>query len=706
MIPSRRCLVVFVALAACALGACGKEDSTAPAGITSAPATLAAVDSSLGRLVPADALALLYAPSVDTLNAKAKVLVARFDAREAATFDVGDAVKDVAGPAYDQLDRTGPLAVALSPGPDAGSPPAPTFILPMKDAAAAAKSFGDLHGRPAPVVLGRFLALSQATGYGAAGTASPMLEGMLAGDVSVRIDLGRAVATYRKQFDRLLGSIEEGPPGIVSADTKPAQGPPPDPSMDRPRGAANPMFKAVGGMLRTLLDSAERLDLALRLDGTNVRLDGTFLAKEGSALAKATPATADLAALATLLPDDQPLAVLASIRLADVFDASSSLMSASLASMPEERQASMRKMLAMSKDLFTVLGDGAAMAMDLGKDGLEGITVSTAKDPAAYLAKWDSIHADSSYRALAAESGSTIEALPVTKVDGVEVREMRLKFDFDRLAPDSGMPATPPRDAARQAIESIYGKDGMHLRTVVLGDRIVTSIGAGDARLRKAIAASKAGAAKAPAGIASALALAGAHPSWVVRADLRTLLRSVTSLVRAGRDAAMEDAGPAAPSGPAAPLIFFASVDQRTYRAGLTLDVAPLVELMTSAHDRARRGAADEAVARAERMRPRRDTAPSRAEVKAELELAQIEAAIQAYRMEERSLPESLETLVQPSPRTKSAFLEKLSSDPWGKAYRYRIEDEKAQTYRVSSAGPDGEFDTEDDLVVPAGSAR
>ena len=71
-----------------------------------------------------------------------------------------------------------------------------------------------------------------------------------------------------------------------------------------------------------------------------------------------------------------------------------------------------------------------------------------------------------------------------------------------------------------------------------------------------------------------------------------------------------------------------------------------------------------------------------------------IKLAIAEYEMQNGRFPESLEDLVSGS--THYLDQETVPSDAWGKEFNYYL---KGDLVKVRSAGPDGTFDTEDDIV-------
>jgi len=65
--------------------------------------------------------------------------------------------------------------------------------------------------------------------------------------------------------------------------------------------------------------------------------------------------------------------------------------------------------------------------------------------------------------------------------------------------------------------------------------------------------------------------------------------------------------------------------------------------------------------------------------------------AIRVYEDEHGALPASLDDLELP---------EAMRTDPWARRYAYRLTPGTAAGFDVISAGPDGQFDTEDDLML------
>lgn len=90
----------------------------------------------------------------------------------------------------------------------------------------------------------------------------------------------------------------------------------------------------------------------------------------------------------------------------------------------------------------------------------------------------------------------------------------------------------------------------------------------------------------------------------------------------------------------------------------------------------------------------------------ARMQLRNVAQAVDVSRQRNRRLPASLDELTQEDPNTKEPYLDKVPNDPWGVPYRYVVIDARRGRYTLRSAGPDGTFETDDDIVFPEPLAR
>ncbi len=90
-------------------------------------------------------------------------------------------------------------------------------------------------------------------------------------------------------------------------------------------------------------------------------------------------------------------------------------------------------------------------------------------------------------------------------------------------------------------------------------------------------------------------------------------------------------------------------------------------------------------------LRPMPPAGPARI-IKAQAHAAQIGRYVRTFMLTENRLPSDLQELVS------SGTVGRLPKDPWGQAYTLRVIDKRTRRFQVISAGPDGLFDTADDV--------
>jgi len=81
--------------------------------------------------------------------------------------------------------------------------------------------------------------------------------------------------------------------------------------------------------------------------------------------------------------------------------------------------------------------------------------------------------------------------------------------------------------------------------------------------------------------------------------------------------------------------------------------------------------------------------------------LMSLGAAIDLYTLENHELPASLDVLTRPSGKSNEPYLKSIPLDPWNRAVAYHVLDAAAHVYRITCAGEDGRYGTDDDVVYP-----
>lgn len=80
----------------------------------------------------------------------------------------------------------------------------------------------------------------------------------------------------------------------------------------------------------------------------------------------------------------------------------------------------------------------------------------------------------------------------------------------------------------------------------------------------------------------------------------------------------------------------------------------------------------------------------------AKIQMQRIADAIELYRLQNKKVPDSLDELTQEDDDGE-AYLPDLPKDPWEQPYNYRPDGRNK--FRLSSSGPDGQMDNDDDLI-------
>ena len=93
---------------------------------------------------------------------------------------------------------------------------------------------------------------------------------------------------------------------------------------------------------------------------------------------------------------------------------------------------------------------------------------------------------------------------------------------------------------------------------------------------------------------------------------------------------------------------------------------------------------------------------------KVKTDIRELEKALKMYNMDVKRYPttdQGLQALVEkptsapvPKKYRSGGYIEKLTEDPWGSAYYYKMPSDHGSKYDVFSAGPDGEVGTCDDI--------
>ena len=626
-------------------------------------------DDEFARLVPSDACVVVRARSLqsvyDTVREVAhsidksadlgsiQALIARLDGR----IDVTQIA----------LDRPVGLAMTL----DAQGANTITAIVPAVDARALAASFVIPAEKARVLAEGRFVVITDFPGYSPADKPSPNASGMAPGDITVRVDAAKLIAMFRPVIDQTLDSFERA---FASGAGRPPSA-----------FGVSAILERYVSWARTLVDSAETLDFAASNNAGTLAFSGALTCRAGSAMATwLGGAKLDLARASRLLDPGAALQYVIAGDMPKLCASVTSILAAIADKAPEDMRDSLGDALHSFDALGAQLGSSVVTNGDWTADGLRGCAYVQAKDPAALLA---------SYLALLdhdvlARSGCQVRIGPDVELAGVKWKSVQIKFDAEAWARLTGGSAESDEDGEtgeggeekvepaevdvhvlQEAIDRLYGAQGMQLALAPKADQLVVLFGIDEARARAALARVDAKTAALDPALAAAIARVDkSNGALVMRFDYGTLVEQTLGLLHGiGGSTDFVDAL----AGLHLPVTTWAAIDGRVWKAGLTVRIDDIGRCAAAIEQSFGRRA-------------------QRAQIEADI--VALCAAVDMYTIQNGGrAPESLEVLVTPDENGRT-FLNgnrAVPLDPWKRAYRY--EPPTANTdYRVYTLGRDG----------------
>lgn len=521
----------------------GGGTAAAPAPVPTQPPPPAAMLS----LSPEGTVGVVYIADVKKLEGGVKRLAATAGEQEGPP-ELAQ-LAQMMGMDVADLDLGKPAAVTLTM--KAGQPPKTgmTMILPVKDEKGIAAKLKE--GNPGVTVetAGGFAAVTPEGSYKKAGPPPSMNAALPAGDIVIRLD----VATLWKAY---------GPMGTQMVESQLAA------MNDMPGAAASsqavkPMLDAV----KAALDAASVLDLAFRIDGTNVELDATLRFADGAKMPlEGWFGKTDLAALARAVPDDSMMVMAASFDQQRMWSAMKPMMMASLDAYPAAERDKLRKTFDSIGDSMKSLGQGMAMSMDFSPQGMTGVGAIDSKDPGAYVKTMMQATSE-----LEAQGGMMSRTPPQERtLEGVKVTTYTMKVDASKMEGGKDPEITAQ---AQRTMTSMMGKDGLRVNVADLGNKALISFGGDDALVR-AIKAAKSGSAQTP--LSTALMAAGSDTIGYARFDVGAIMATM------GRVMSPDPAkAPASPG--SAPMTFILNSGTKDVRVRISFDLDKMMKAVKSA---------------------------------------------------------------------------------------------------------------------------
>jgi hypothetical protein len=448
--------------------------SLAPLALVALSVPAAAQTDDVARILPADAAVLVRLESGQSWNDLAHAL-APLVGEGAAGFDMQKTLDGMASDEADpatlpRLDPARPLFLAVTFDP--GSGPGLTFAVPVSNGQPF--RIHETFGTTKSTVVGNYAAITTLPEFVPSPTPNVHLAALRPGLVSVRVDLGALIATFRPLIEMGLAQAE------AALDELPSEGM----SFD-----FEPMMEAYLDAARDLLDSARTLDLALERSGEELSFRGDY-----TEAAERMPAgaRADVGPMLGLLDPTSPVQVAFNGTWTDSLELFGDFVDAALDVYPEPLRSDMGRLLDQQRALGPLLAPGMVASFDLGPAGLRADYFLRASEPERLAAALEEL-----MRTMDHEGGLVrVGAAERLVVDELEARVLPVEIRYESLEVmlahvDPGAVEEAEVDEAfrrmREGLQAIYG-ERLRLALAWRGDVVGVCVAANDSELRVALA--------------------------------------------------------------------------------------------------------------------------------------------------------------------------------------------------------------------------
>jgi hypothetical protein len=524
----------------------------------------------LGRLIPTDAVALLYLRSADEADACWRELLQAGGSHDSLGPNVLAWATRGTGVQPARVHRRRPLALAFSLG-GLGQPLQMTAILPLADRRGFATETKQIAPAMTVVVQGDYAGISPLPGY-AAGHATPAFATKLL-DSPVTARLRPHTVAPLARF------LTAAAMGRLLADKCPAPGPGRTALSDS-AAAWCARMQAAQAALREVcdaMDAVETVDLGLQAKRGVATLSYTIVPLAGHRGILPTGVQARTALDgARCLPRDFPAVAVVALdfaRLADFTSPLATVLNASVGDrLPVPWREPVRAVQHLGFELQRAMTGGSLMAMDFGPQGVAWVRIFTMEN-AEQVATG---HRDELLRVLATVPGLQVAGDPPASLDGTPVSTYRVRFDLTQRPTGADSAASAPASAeVERMTRQLLGGDEAVFRIAAVHDKLI-AVGAPEpVLLQEILAAAQRSPAPVPGWLQPVLASPPDTLCWYAHADLRTVLQPVVAIAgqdtvaahRAAVRAALQDAPPA-------PITLRGTVGRGIYRGELQVDVA------------------------------------------------------------------------------------------------------------------------------------
>ncbi|MCE9596191.1 MAG: type II secretion system protein GspG [Planctomycetes bacterium] len=622
----------------------------------------------LVALVPADAAVWAQVSSIDALARELQPFFAIEAPDQPPLTGVGmlallRGAVDLPGD-IEYIDPSRPIGVAVR---IARGSAVPTFIVPTRDAAKWTASVQGAAEQVSCTTAGTYVGctLGAAPAAPAANAApSTLLVGLPRGLVCARVDVARLTTTFKLEIDAALGQFEQ----MIEAGAFETEAVPFDMSE---------MLDTYLQFAKDFVASAERLDLVSDSRGGDLAVLLELRNKTGSPLSKYADAErVDYQALARLVDPNAALQMVGSYSQRTTLEMSSAMyesmfdMLTQQGAVPPAVIAALRALFAHAKTLAETSGRSIAASGDVGARGVELAYVLAPPKPDELVSGWSALLADPAFAALGVKRGEE------RKLDlgGVAAKSWDVAVDVRAAAaaldPDFTADATA-FEMLEEVRRRVFGGESLRVTAARSEGKVALLVG-GDEAWRAATAKRLLGASTPSPELARLVGLIeGANPGSVTRVDFGRALAGFAKLFEGTRAAEMDydDVLSIVRKFGAKPmtLAFHWGATPASWTAGIVVGKEGALHF-------------------AKCVREQEDA--QRRHVRVNEDLLTIMGGLDHYAAQnDGKFPSELKTLTILD-ENGAAYLDALPSDPWGRAYLYRLSPDGTQ-YIVNTLGAD-----------------
>ena len=243
---------------------------------------------------------------------------------------------------------------------------------------------------------------------------------------------------------------------------------------------------------------------------------------------------------------------------------------------PEPMRSSFLEAMQGFEELYPLFGTAMVGSGDFGPEGLRFTYYFGPTDPEEFL---------SAYREMAGTEamgsmGMSLEGPSEVEVAGAPLVEYRMTYDLEQALAGLGDEAAKVNPAELEVMQgmmdSVYGPDGLPVRFVGRGERMVMVMGGDADYVERALERIDSAGEPLPTDLARAFAeVEDANPCFVSRIDLGRFVVQMGHIVASRLDPNAASAEP--PSVGAAPITVYGGAQGRSFSGGTSFDLGELV---------------------------------------------------------------------------------------------------------------------------------